>query len=187
MNALGNIHPLETSSENLNSLLSFTTGMDPTTTGMAVTSADWLREAHNALSPPNAVSLEGLDLGKQEKESAYHFVVYIPVAGQLYELDGLKQFPVAHGGYLETGEGWLTRAREVIEARIATYPAGDLEFSLLALRDDPLPGLGKKLSESQATGNHQDVVEVMQLLADENAKRARWAVGVCLLAETRPH
>jgi len=97
--------------------------MDPQTRGMAITSSDWLREAHNALSPPNAISLDGLGLPKTG-EDAYHFVVYIPVIGYLYELDGLKELPIKHGTYDSNGEGWLGKAREVIEARIATYPTG---------------------------------------------------------------
>jgi ubiquitin carboxyl-terminal hydrolase L5 len=57
-------------------------------------------------------------------EDAYHFVVYIPLMGSLYELDGLKEWPLEHGAYEEGGEGWVAKAREVIESRIATYPVG---------------------------------------------------------------
>ena len=52
--------------------------------------------------------------------------MYVPVAGSVYELDGLKRSPVRHGPYSEGGEGWISKAREVIEARIATYPAGSV-------------------------------------------------------------
>ena len=71
-------------------------------------------------------------------------------AGSVYELDGLKQAPVRHGAYSESGEGWVAKARyfshpmttlaavitdwpshfrEVIEARIGTYPAGAVSGS----------------------------------------------------------
>lgn len=109
INALGNIQSLPSGAQ-LADLMSFTTGMDPQMCGMAVTSADWLREAHNALSPPSSISLDGLGLPKQT-EDAYHFVVYIPVMGSVYELDGLKPYPVRHGEYDESGEGWLKKAR----------------------------------------------------------------------------
>ena len=109
LNALGNIPGLAAGSE-LQELLSFTVGMDPQTRGLAVTSADWLRAAHNALSPPSAISLDGLDLPKTT-EDAYHFIVYLPVLGSVYELDGLKQSPITHGPYEEDGEGWVARAR----------------------------------------------------------------------------
>lgn len=109
LNALGNIPDL-TAGPELQELLSFTTGMDSQTRGLAVTSADWLRAAHNALSPPSAISLDGLDLPKTT-EDAYHFIVYIPVLGSVYELDGLKQSPITHGPYEGDDEGWVTRAR----------------------------------------------------------------------------
>ena len=142
LNALLNIPNVKLGNE-LEELLSFTTGMDASMRGLAVTSSDFLREAHNALSPPSAVSLDGLGLPKGEKEDAYHFVVYVPVAGSLYELDGLKPNPVRHGAVVESGEGWVAKARcvfhlccpfitltldfrEAIEARIATYPPGSV-------------------------------------------------------------
>lgn len=112
LNALGNIPALKSGSQ-LTQLLEFTNGMDPQTRGLVITSSDWLREAHNSLSPPSAISLDGLGLPKQT-EDAYHFVVYLPFMGSLYELDGLKPHAVRHGSYNETGEGWLSRARSVV-------------------------------------------------------------------------
>ncbi|KAH8994662.1 ubiquitin carboxyl-terminal hydrolase [Lactarius hatsudake] len=173
LNALGNIPDLTVGPE-LRELLSFTAGMDAQTRGLAVTSADWLRAAHNALSPPSAISLDGLDLPKTT-EDAYHFIVYLPILGSVYELDGLKQAPITHGLYEEGGEGWIARARGAIEARIATYPIGSLEFSLLALRDDPLPTLRAQLSSAQASGDGAREADLAQGLADEHAKRDRWA------------
>ena len=111
LNALGNIPSLQCGSQ-LSELLQFTTGMDPQTRGLVITSSDWLREMHNALSPPNAFSLDGLGLPKKA-EDAYHFVVYLPVLGAVYELDGLQQLPLRHGGIEEGGEGWLKTARYI--------------------------------------------------------------------------
>ncbi|TFK89477.1 cysteine proteinase [Polyporus arcularius HHB13444] len=173
MNAIANVPGLQMGPQ-LSELFSFTQGMDPQTSGMAITSSDWLREAHNALSPPSAISLDGLDLPKTS-EDAYHFVVYIPYAGSVYELDGLKQAPVRHGEYAESGEGWVAKAREVIEARIATYPPGALEFSLLAVHDDPLPRLQEQLAQLQAAGRQNEASELVVKLSTENSKRERWA------------
>ena len=112
LNALGNIPSLKTGAQ-LSDLMQFTVGMDPQSRGLVVTSADWLREMHNALSPPSAFSLDGLGLPKKT-EDAYHFVVYLPVMGALYELDGLKPYPLQHGSFSESGEGWLKTARSVL-------------------------------------------------------------------------
>ncbi|KAH9485199.1 Ubiquitin carboxyl-terminal hydrolase 2 [Psilocybe cubensis] len=173
LNALGNIPSLQ-SGPQLAELLQFTAGMDPQTRGLVITSADWLREMHNALSPPSAFSLDGLGLPRKS-EDAYHFVVYLPVMGALYELDGLKPHAIRHGGFNESGEGWLKTARDVIEARINTYPVGALEFSLLALRDDPLPSLQSQLIHYQSAGDQQLVNEILAKISNENGKRERWA------------
>ncbi|KAE9408613.1 ubiquitin-specific protease [Gymnopus androsaceus JB14] len=172
LNALGNIPSLQCGSQ-LSEMFEFTNGMDPQTRGLVITSADWLREAHNSLSPPSAISLDGLGLPKQTEE-AYHFVVYLPSMGSVYELDGLKPHAVRHGAYDEKGEGWLARAREVIETRIATYPPGALDFSLLALRDDPLPLMQAELAELQASGKQSEAAELVVKLESENSKRNRW-------------
>lgn len=192
LNALGNIPSLE-SGQPLGELFNFTQGMDPQTRGMVVTSAGWLREYHNSLTPPSAISLDGL--GQKTSEDAYHFIVYLPFMGCVYELDGLKASPIRHGTYEEKGEGWAGKARfvltssngisltqlrflrEVIESRIATYPPGSLEFSLLALHDNPLPALQDQLADAQRTGDQSMVVELMQKISNENAKRERWAVS----------
>ncbi|OBZ67119.1 Ubiquitin carboxyl-terminal hydrolase 2 [Grifola frondosa] len=173
MNAIGNIPGLRMGPQ-LTELMSFTTGMDPQTSGMAITSADWLREAHNALSPPSAISLDGLGLPKTTEE-AYHFIVYMPYMGCVYEFDGLKNAPVKHGAYSEHGEGWVAKAREVIEARISTYPPDSLEFSLLALHDDPIQSLHAQLAQLQTSGLQSEAAEVIVKLANENSKRERWA------------
>jgi ubiquitin carboxyl-terminal hydrolase L5 len=111
LNALGNIPSLQ-SGPQLAELLQFTAGMDPQTRGLVITSADWLRVIHNSLSPPSAFSLDGLGLPRKT-EDAYHFVVYLPVMGTLYELDGLKPHALRHGEFDQSGEDWLTMARSV--------------------------------------------------------------------------
>ncbi|THH09452.1 hypothetical protein EW145_g2014 [Phellinidium pouzarii] len=173
LNALLNIPALKTGPE-LQDLLSFTTGMDAQTRGLAITSSGFLREAHNALSPPSAISLDGLHVPKTSEE-AYHFVVYLPVAGSVYELDGLKRSPVRHGAHSDGGEGWTSKAREIIEARIATYPPGSLAFNLMAIHDDSLPHLQAHLRAAQSAGDDFVTAELASMISQENDKRMRWA------------
>lgn len=178
LNGVCNIPQLEMGSE-LQELISFTTGMDPQTRGLAITSSEFLRSAHNALSPPSAVSLDGLlPKDQREKEDAYHFVVYLPYAGSIYEFDGLKRAPIRHGTYQESGEGWVGAARETIQKRIATYPAGSLHFNLQAIRTDPLPNLKSQLSTLQsASSSPESQAQLAQLneqIHREEAKRRQW-------------
>ncbi|GJE95832.1 cysteine proteinase [Phanerochaete sordida] len=173
LNAIGNMPGLEMGPQ-LREMLDFAAGMDPQMTGTVLTSSDWLREAHNALSPPSSISLDDPSL-KKTSEEAYHFVVYMPHMGSIYELDGLKEFPLRHGSYSESGEGWTAKAREIIQERIATYPPGQLQFNLLAVHDDPIPTLQTQLSEAQAAGSADLAAQLAARLERENHKRQQWA------------
>lgn len=151
LNALGNIPSLE-SGQQLSDLFSFSAGMDAQTRGLVITSSDWLREAHNALSPPSAISLDGLGLPKKQAEDAYHFVVYLPAMGSVYELDGLREHPVSHGAYETSGEGWLKKARETIEHRIATYPPGSVRHLYLLCKRWCFKATNIIIARLQSTG-----------------------------------
>ncbi|KAI6121332.1 ubiquitin carboxyl-terminal hydrolase [Pisolithus sp. B1] len=171
INALGNIPSLK-AHHRLTDLLNFTIGMDPQTCGMTIASADWLREAHNDLSPPSTISLDGLGIPKKT-EDAYHFVVYLPVSGSVYELDGLKPYPVRHGTFEDSDDGWLRRAREVIENRIATYPPSAVPC--WPVRDDPLPAMNKQLELLRESGSDAAAAEMLLKISDETSRREQWA------------
>ena len=51
-----------------------------------------------------------------------------------------------------------------------------LEFSLLALRDDPLPALKTQLEHLEQIGNHSEASQVFVKINNENSKRERWDV-----------
>jgi len=139
-----------------------------------ITSDSFFREAHNSLSPPPSVSLADLDLDRDKtKGDAYHFIVYLPYNESIYELDGLKKTPIRHGAF--DGDGWIPKAREVIEARIATYPPESLHFNLLAIRDDPLPRLQAQVAEAQSKGQSDWAATLLEQISHENEKRDRWA------------
>ncbi len=53
-----------------------------------------------------------------------------------------------------------------------------LEFSLLALRDDPLPTLQAQLNQLQLAGLQSEAAEFIVKISQENSKREQWAVGL---------
>ncbi|KAF8322168.1 hypothetical protein DL93DRAFT_2163008 [Clavulina sp. PMI_390] len=172
MNGILNIPDLKMG-EQLTGLQSFAPALDPMTRGEVITSDHVFRQAHNSLSPPPAVSLAELDQDRDKtKGDAYHFIVYLPHAGSIYELDGLKKAPIRHGSY--SGEQWVGKAREAIEARIATYPPESLHFNLLAIRDDPLPKLQSQLAEAQSKNQSEWASNLLNQVSIENEKRERW-------------
>lgn len=134
-----------------------------------------IREVHNSFARSDPFSIDSA--GSSEKEDAYHFISYLPAYGQLYELDGLQSVPRQHGAVAEGPKGteWVTRAREVIQERIASYPPGALHFSLLAVTKDPLPGLKRELEDTKAKGDEMAAAGVVGKIEDEESKRKRWA------------
>ncbi|KAL4528959.1 hypothetical protein Ndes2437A_g03487 [Nannochloris sp. 'desiccata'] len=127
---------------------------------------------------------------------------YVPVAGGLYELDGLKPGPIRLCDC--SLDEWLTHASDAVTARIARYSESEQRFNLMAVvrsRKDLLEeqleeaqqnaeNLRKELEISAGTGggvnNTEDVdiklagseAEVQELkaaIAQESSKRQRWA------------
>jgi hypothetical protein len=74
------------------------------TQGLAIGNTPELALAHNSHAAP-AVACDRNERNANVPSSgrfsaeAFHFVSYVPVDGQLFELDGLKPFPIDHGKY----------------------------------------------------------------------------------------
>lgn len=63
--------------------------------GQALSNSDDIREAHNSFRSANPIVHE--DREDDEKGDAFHFIAYLPIQGELYELDGLKPGPIRLG------------------------------------------------------------------------------------------
>ena len=65
--------------------------------------------------------------GSRYAGDTFHFVSYVPIDGRLYELDGLKRYPIDHGP-IEEGEDWTEKFRRVITERL-----GKLSYRLTTM------------------------------------------------------
>ncbi|KAG8436116.1 hypothetical protein GDO86_007285 [Hymenochirus boettgeri] len=96
---------------------------------------------------------------------AFHFVSYVPIKGRLFELDGLKVYPIDHGPWAEDEE-WTDKARRVIMERIGLATAGepyhDIRFNLMAVVPDRRLKYESKLNILKM--NRQTVLEALQQL-----------------------
>jgi len=185
LNAVLNIHaPNVEYGEELNNLLAFSHDLDAELKGSVLTNSERIREVHNSFARSNPFALDEF-ASANEDQDAFHFVSYLPIDGHLYELDGLKPMPVDHGPIQSAGDSWLEKAREVIEARIATYAQGEVHFNLMALVADRVNEIQKRISEQEVILSSSVQVakddagrQLAQLqvdLSDEQAKRSRWA------------
>uniref|UniRef100_S4R5C4 Ubiquitin carboxyl-terminal hydrolase BAP1 n=1 Tax=Petromyzon marinus TaxID=7757 RepID=S4R5C4_PETMA len=96
---------------------------------------------------------------------AFHFVSYVPINGRLFELDGLKAYPIDHGPWGEEEE-WTDKARRVIMERIGLATGGepyhDIRFNLMAVVPDRRQIYEQKLTMLKA--NRNTVLEALQQL-----------------------
>ncbi len=80
----------------------------------------------------------------------YHYVSFVPINGRLFELDGLKEYPIDHGPWAES-EKWTDLFQRTVTQRL--LESQDCLFNLLALVPDPVPQISeclKKLQEEQS-------------------------------------
>ncbi|KAL2816341.1 hypothetical protein BJX63DRAFT_430349 [Aspergillus granulosus] len=103
--------------------------------------------------------------GREENDddAGFHFIAFVPALGKVWKFDGLERQPQALGpsymlwdpedcmadseaGKFEPDRDWLTLVKPNIEARMAEYAEGQIEFSVLSLVRDPLPDLVERLT-----------------------------------------
>ncbi|CAB1354146.1 unnamed protein product [Coregonus sp. 'balchen'] len=142
---------------------------------------------HTYLSPISAVVPEPRHLPEKQNGisavrtmEAFHFVSYVPIKDRLFELDGLKAYPIDHGPWGEEEE-WTDKARRVIMERIGLATAGepyhDIRFNLMAVVPDRRVKYESKLEILKR--NRQIVLEGLQQVR-KHAQRSQ-------LIHTHPH
>lgn len=124
--------------------------------------------AHNSHAMPQAKrrqnkNTSGVASGRFTGE-AFHFVSFVPVNGRLYELDGLKPFPMDHGPWAENEE-WTEQFKRVITDRLGISSGEqlqDIRFNLMAVVPDRRLAISHKLTMLKT--NRQIVLEALQQL-----------------------
>lgn len=99
---------------------------------------------------------------------AYHFVSYVPINGYLFELDGLKPYPIDHGPWKEY-EDWTDKFKRVIKDRLgvtADEANNDIRYNLMAVVPDKRLALTHKINMLRT--NRQIVLEAHQQLQQLN-------------------
>ena len=140
--------------QTLNSIKHFTEGMGPESKGYVIGNLPKLAHIHNSYAKPERHKLPE-KLSKSEAgitcKSAidtFHFVSYVPINGRVYELDGLKPFPIDHGPW-KSSEQWTDHFRRIIAERLGMNigaPYQDIRFNLMAVVRDEIESAKHKLT-----------------------------------------
>ncbi|KAL1440251.1 hypothetical protein MTO96_009556 [Rhipicephalus appendiculatus] len=142
----------------LTRLKEYTRNMDPENKGYAIGNTPELARAHNTHAKPEPRQPQekphGVPMGRTME--AFHFVSYVPIDGRLYELDGLKPYPIDHGPWLPS-EDWTDKFRMVITERLG---GGDIRFNLMAVVPDRRQAYEQKLRTLRT--NRGIVLEALQ-------------------------
>uniref|UniRef100_A0A8C2BI91 ubiquitinyl hydrolase 1 n=1 Tax=Cyprinus carpio TaxID=7962 RepID=A0A8C2BI91_CYPCA len=154
----------------LSRMKTFTKGFSPESKGYAIGNAPELAKAHNSHARPEPRHLPEKQNGISAVRTmeAFHFVSYVPIKDRLFELDGLKAYPIDHGPWGEDEE-WTDKARRVIMERIGLATAGepyhDIRFNLMAVVPDRRMKYEYKLDILKQ--NRQIVLEGLQQVREK--------------------
>jgi len=148
-------------------------GFDPETKGYAIGNYWDICVAHNnhgkqELRLP-AERIKNITAASRAME-AFHYVSYIPYQGRLYELDGLKPYPIDHGPW-GTGESWTDKTRRVIQDRILQATGGDyshdIRYNLMAVVTEKRQMYKRKIDVLEH--NKKVLIEVFKKLANKES------------------
>lgn len=150
LNVLFNLDDVKLGDE-LNNFKSFVTGFDSMMIGETISNSDLIRSVHNSFLTPHPF----VDEDKQppsnnddKDDGLFHFAGYVFKNGKIYELDGLKQYPIMHGDCANQEE-FVEKLPQVLQERIAKY-GDEVRFSLLAITNN-------KLEQARSIGDEFEV------------------------------
>ncbi|VDI83668.1 Hypothetical predicted protein [Mytilus galloprovincialis] len=101
--------------ETLTGFKEFVQGFESGLRGLTLSNSDVIRQVHNSFSRQQMFEFDEKQAKKDD--DVFHFVGYLPIAGRLYELDGLKDGPVDLGA-IPADADWLNIVRPVLEKRM---------------------------------------------------------------------
>lgn len=126
--------------EELSNFKAFVQGFDGEMVGETISNSDLIRSVHNSFSSPSIIVDEDPskppDDYDDKNDGLFHFVGYILKNGHIYELDGLKNYPIKHDA-CNSMEEFYELLPKVLMQRISKY-GDELRFSSLVITNNKL-------------------------------------------------
>ena len=146
----------------LKELKDFCVELDVETRGMVIGQSDHVRVAHNSFAKPEPFLNEESKYSAAQSGDTFHFISYVPFAGKVYEIDGLKAGPIDLGD-VPSDSDWLSVARPAIETRMGKYAVSETHFTLLSVQPRPSIILEKEMLMLQGILNSVSLVNILIL------------------------
>ncbi|MCJ1429256.1 hypothetical protein MMC29_007169 [Sticta canariensis] len=159
LNIVNNVPDIDLG-DNLQAFKDFTREFTPALRGDAIANFRFVKEIHNSFARKMDILNGDLQLkndakakkrggkstnsAEDESVAGFHFIAFVPINGRVWKLDGLERQP-QNSGAIEN-QDWVSQAKPEIEARMAQYEEGQIEFSILGLVKEPLPGFISNLA-----------------------------------------
>ncbi|KAI9144234.1 ubiquitinyl hydrolase [Paraphysoderma sedebokerense] len=144
-------------------LKNFTTDFPPQVTGLAISNSPVLMDAHNKFTRSVREALLAVERhiqiidafirpvyrpipgenNEEEESDVFHFISFVPVNGNVYELDGLKKGPVNLGSY--ENDDWFSVVEPVLQKIFEQYTEAEIRFNIMALVRDQRSVLKEKI------------------------------------------
>ncbi|KAK2871801.1 hypothetical protein FQN49_002809 [Arthroderma sp. PD_2] len=150
LNIINNIEGIEMGQE-LQSFREFTKDFTPALRGNAIGNFEFVKKIHNSFARKMEVLTSDMLLKNQgrkpkakddqeadDSEAGFHFIAFVKAKEKVWKFDGLERQPQSLGECRE--DDWLGLATSEIQAKMAEYEEDQIEFSILSLSKDPLPG-----------------------------------------------
>lgn len=131
-------------------------GMTPEQKGNAIGSQKFLFKAHNSYAKPElnnskqqmsrqssdsklstSTSSSNLLTSNTNTNDVFHYVSFVVVNNHLYELDGLKPYPIDHG-QVNNSLNWSEIFFKIINERIHGFSNSDIRYNLMAVVPDKM-------------------------------------------------
>lgn len=150
----------------------FTAGLSPEDKGVAIGNVTELATAHNKHAKPEHMIAPTINRRSSIVSSAhslqpetYHFTSYVPINDRLFELDGLKDYPIDHGPWGEQEE-WTDLFQRIVTQRLSK--AENILFNLMAVVPDPVPQLSQEVKHLHTLQG--ELLEHAVKMAEEKGK-----------------
>lgn len=131
LHGLGNNLDVLSTSGYINEFVASLESKTPLERGMALNNDETISNLHNSFAE------EGDTASIPSEQVGHHFVCYVAIGDDIYELDGCNDGPVNRGPVTEEDGNFLGAAARIIKAEYMSANPEVMDFSMMALAATP--------------------------------------------------